>query len=294
MVLNNYHAMSFIREHRHEPLTPARILELHRILTTDTLERPEKVGVLRAPEDDVRVVAAISGETLHTPPPAVELSRRLQALCDFANGTDSGNSGFLHPVIRAVVLHFMLAYDHPFWDGNGRCARALFYWCVSKHAYWLLEYVSISAVIMRAPTKYGMAFLYSETDEGDLTYFVDHQLKVIEQSLADLQKYLTAKTRELNDLGRALGKLEGLLNRRQLGVVQESTKHPNAKFLIQQHAETHNVSYLTARSDLEELARRRLLKKTKVGVKSVFVVPSDIFTRLAIEQRTTRTRYSST
>lgn len=56
MVLNNYQAMSFIREHRKEPLTPARILELHRILTIDTLERPEKVGVLRAPEDDVRVV----------------------------------------------------------------------------------------------------------------------------------------------------------------------------------------------------------------------------------------------
>ena len=33
MVLNNYEAMSFVREHRDEPLTPARILEIHRILT---------------------------------------------------------------------------------------------------------------------------------------------------------------------------------------------------------------------------------------------------------------------
>ncbi|MEI9988750.1 MAG: Fic family protein [Rhizomicrobium sp.] len=282
MVLNNYRAMSFIREHRHEGLTPARVLELHRILTLDTLEKPEKVGVFRTAADDVRVVESLSGETLHMPPPAGELPARLQALCDFANESDMGKAGFLHPVIRAIVLHFMLAYDHPFWDGNGRCARALFYWCVLKHGYWLLEYVSISAVIMRAPTKYGMAFLYSETDEGDLTYFIDHQLGVIEQSLADLQKYLVEKTKELGDLGKALGRLESQLNRRQLGIVQLALKSASARFEIQQHADSHHVSYLTARADLESLAKRRLLRKTKEGVKSVFLVPPDLRERLGL------------
>ncbi len=285
MVLNNYQAMSFIREHRHEALTPARIMELHRILTLDTLEKPEKVGVLRSADDDVRVVESMTGETLHTPPHADQLPGRLQALCDFANEPDAGKAAFLHPVIRAIVLHFMLAYDHPFWDGNGRCARALFYWCVLKHDYWLLEYVSISAVIMRAPTQYGMAFLHCETDDADLTYFIAHQLKVIEQSLTDLQEYLVAKTRELNELGKALGRLENLLNRRQLGIVQGALKSPAARFEIQSHADTHSVSYLTARADLESLVRLRLLKKTKTGVKSVFLVPADLRSRLGIEKR---------
>ena len=132
----------------------------------------------------------------------------------FANAAPT-KGGVPAPVIRAIVLHFMLAYDHPFWDGNGRCARALFYWCVLRHGYWLLEYVSISAVIRRAPVKYGMAFLYTETDEGDVTYFIDHQAEVIEKSVSDLKDYLVKKTRELGELGKTLGVLERQLNRRQ-------------------------------------------------------------------------------
>jgi Fic family protein len=285
MVLNNYQAMSFIREHKDEPLTPERIFELHRILTMDTLERPEKVGVFRSAEDDVRVVDSVTGETLHAPPAAGELAERLKALCAFANEPSTQKDGFLHPVIRAIILHFMLAYDHPFWDGNGRCARALFYWCVLRHGYWLLEYVSISAVIRRAPTQYGMAFLHSESDEGDLTYFIDHQLDVIEQSLSDLQKYLVTKMKELNDLGRALGKLERVLNRRQLAVVQESLKRASARFTIGEHEQAHSVSYLTARADLESLTKLGLLKKTKDGVKSVFTVPANLKERLDRQAR---------
>ncbi len=280
MVLNNYRAMSFIREHHSEALTPAMILELHRILTVDTLERPEKVGVLRSPDDDVRVVESVTGETLHMPPSAADLPKRLEALCEFANGPSNGKDGFLHPVIRAIILHFALAYDHPFWDGNGRCARALFYWCVLRHGYWLLEYVSISSVIRRAPTKYGMAFLYSESDEGDLTYFIQHQLDVVETALADLQKYLADKGRELEKLGQTMGALERRLNKRQLPIIQEALKRDTARYTIAEQAKLHSVSYLTARADLEGLANMGLLKKTKEGVLSVFLVPRELKERL--------------
>lgn len=281
MVLNNYRAMAFIREHRGEDLSSAMIIELHRILTEGTLERPEMVGVLRSADDDVRVVESITGDTLHTPPPAKDLPARLGALCDFANQPTTGKHGFLHPVIRAIVLHFMLAYDHPFWDGNGRCARALFYWSVLRHGYWLLEYISISSVIRRAPKKYGMAFLYSESDEGDLTYFVEHQLGVIETALIDLQKYLQTKSRELDELGQTMGALEKRLNRRQLPIIQQSLKRVTARFTIAEHAKLHLVSYLTARADLESLANLKLLIKTKEGVQSVFLVPRDLKDRLA-------------
>ncbi len=280
MVLNNYRAMAFIREHRGEDITPEMLIELHRILTVDTLERPEKVGALRMPEDDVRVVESITGDTLHMPPPASELPARLKALCEFANAPSTGKQGFLHPIIRAIVLHFMLAYDHPFWDGNGRCARALFYWCVMRHGYWLLEYISISSVIRRAPKKYGMAFLYSETDEGDLTYFIEHQMGVIETALADLREYLDTKSRELRKLGQALGALEQTLNGRQLPIIQDALKRSGARYTIADHQKLHSVSYLTARGDLESLARMGFLKKTKEGVLSVFLVPKDLKERL--------------
>jgi len=278
MVLNNYEAMNFVREHRDDPLTPAMIFEIHRILTKDTLQRPEKVGVFRSSDDDVRVVDANTDETLHQPPKASELPVRLERLCAFANS--SSGEEFLHPVIRAIILHFMLAYDHPFWDGNGRCARALFYWCVLKHGYWLLEYVSISSVIRRAPVKYGTAFLYTETDEGDVTYFIDHQLEVIEKSISDLQEYLVKKAKELHALGTTLGILERQLNRRQLQLIQQALRQPSVRYVIADHAKLQRVSYLTARSDLEALAKMGFLRKTKDGVKSVFVVPANLRERL--------------
>jgi Fic family protein len=279
MVLNNYHAMEFIRDHRNDPLTVERILETHRILTEGTLERPEKCGVFRAPADDVRVVDSLSDETLHIPPPAAQLAERVSRLCEFANEVPS-KGDFLHPLIRAIVLHFMLAYDHPFWDGNGRCARALFYWCVLRHGYWLLEYVSISAVIRRSARQYGRAFLYTETDDGDVTYFIDHQLRVIQKAIIELHVYLDAKSKELRDLAKAFGKLETEFNRRQLQIVQDSLKRPNAKYEIAAHERTHSVSYLTARSDLENLAAKGFLKKTKEGVKSVYSVSKNLRNRL--------------
>lgn len=279
MVLNNYEAMNYVREHRDASLTPAFILEIHRILTKGTLDRPEKVGVLRSENDDVRVVDSQTDETLHMPPKAGELRKRLQAICDFANSPpDKGD--FLHPIIKAIVLHFMLGYDHPFWDGNGRCARALFYWCVLRHGYWLLEYVSISAVIRKAPVQYGLAFLYTESDEGDVTYFINHQLDVIQKSISELQEYLVKKSKELKNLAKTFGALEAKLNKRQLLLVQNALKYPKSRHTIAEHKKTHGVSYLTAREDLEDLARMGLLNKTKQGVTSVFLVPNKLNERL--------------
>ena len=88
------------------------------------------------------------GTVLHTPPKAAELPRRMKALCDFANA--EAPEGFLHPALRAILLHFMLAYGHPFPDGNGRTARALFYWAMAHYGYWLMEYISISKIIKNA------------------------------------------------------------------------------------------------------------------------------------------------
>lgn len=279
MVINNFRAMEFIREHSQEPLTTERILEVHRILTEGTLEKPEKCGVFRDPNDDVRVVDSITNETLHVPPAATELTERMERLCKFANAPSDGGV-FLHPIIRAIIIHFVLAYDHPFWDGNGRCARALFYWCVLRHGYWLLEYVSISSVIRKAPIKYGMAFLYSETDGGDVTYFIDYHLEVIVRACRELQEYLAEKSKELTALQGTIGRLASVLNTRQLQLVQDALKRPTARYEIAKHQERVGVSYLTARSDLEEMVKLGFLRKTREGTKSIFSVPKNLRDRL--------------
>ncbi len=268
MVLNNYRAMAFIRQRAREKLTPALILEIHRIVTLDTLENPQKAGVLRGEDDKVRVEDG-EGEILHMPPAAPELSARLEALCAFANGKADAGS-YVHPVIRAIILHFMLAYEHPFVDGNGRTARGLFYWSALSSGYWLLEYVSISAVIKRAPVKYGRAFLLTETDDGDLTYFIAHQLDVVCAAIDSLHDYLNKKDAEFKAFDRALNEGAHGLNTRQLSLLQEAVRRSSSRFLIAEYQHRHRVSYLTARSDLEELTRRGFLRKKKEGATSVY------------------------
>ena len=261
MVLNNYRAMLFMKEHKNEPLTPSLILECHRIITEKTLERPEMAGVLR--DNNEVFVGDNYGEIFHIPPDFSELETRLQNLCDFANQFEGDGTPYIHPVIRAIILHFMLAYDHPFIDGNGRTARALFYWSVLRSGYWIMEYISISKIIKEAPTKYGMAFLYTETDENDVTYFIMHQLNVLKKAITELEAYLDRQKYKYKQIDSLLSKQS--FNRRQSYLLGEFIRNRLRNITIIQHQRVHGVSYLTARKDFEDLERDGWLKKKVKG-----------------------------
>lgn len=275
MILNNFQAMQFVQEHCGKPLTPELVFALHRIVTDGTLAGHE-AGAFRTQTDNI-VITDAAGNVLHAPPPAPELASRLREMCDFAN-TESTDA-FVHPVIRAVILHFWLAYDHPFVDGNGRTARALFYWSMLSSRYWLAEYISISRILRKAPAQYARPFLLTETDENDLTYFVLHQLRVIRRAIEELKGYLRKKMQELRDV-QALLKRSADFNHRQLALLTHALKHPGRQYTIRSHRTSHGVAYQTARTDLLDLGGRRLLKQRKIGNALVFEAPADIAQRL--------------
>jgi Fic family protein len=266
MVLNNYRAMEFIKEQKDEPLTLALILELHEIVTRDTLDKPDAAGRLR--RADERIGMWYEDELVHEPPHADELQARLQRLCDFANEDYQAAEPFLNPIIRAIMLHFMIGYDHPFCDGNGRTARALFYWYALRQGYWLLEYVSISKVIREeSGKKYELAFLNAELDESDATYFVLHQLDAVLKGLSALQTYFAAKAGELDDVASRVSDLARgkAINLRQVAVLTEAARHSARTFTVVAHQAANGVVYLTARKDLEGLVEQGWMRRTKNG-----------------------------
>jgi len=281
MIYNNYQAMQFIRELRDQPLTAKIVLELQRILTQGAIDDPGAAGRFRRPDEQIVVMDPIVGTVLHTPPPAVELPGRMEAMCAFANERDE--KAFMHPVIRAIVLHLWLAYDHPFVDGNGRTARALFYWAMATQAYWLCEFISISRILKKAPSAYSRAFLYTETDDNDATYFILYQLRVVAQAIESLHLYLERKSRELqgvNEMIRRSRVIRDELNHRQLAVVNHAMKHPFATYTIDSHRRAHGISYQTARTDLLGLASHDLLDSGKSGRAFAFTAPPDLQERL--------------
>lgn len=280
MILNDYRAIQFMRNDFDGRLTPEAVLELHRIVTEDTLDNPDAAGRLQQPgEGRVAVYDRDDGWRIHKPPPAEELPERLQRLCDFAN-EDETSPQFIHPVIRAILLHFCLAYDHPFEDGNGRTARILFSWSMREQGYWLIEYLSISKILREAPAQYERAFLETETDEGDTTYFLIHQLQVIERAVEEMHNYLGRKAREIKEVEGLIHGADGF-NHRQLALLSDALRHPGRSYSFRGHAETHRVTHETARADLSRLADRDLLERRKIGRREyAFEPPPDLPERL--------------
>ncbi|MGH7562858.1 MAG: Fic family protein [Gemmatimonadota bacterium] len=280
MILNNYRAMRHISDLTEEPLSPKIVFDLHRVLTADTLDDPAAAGRVRRPddpEDRIEVTDRLDGTTLHVPPAAEELPGRLERMCAFAN--DASAEPYMPPVLRAILLHFWLAYDHPFVDGNGRTARALFYWSMLRQDYWLTSFVSISGILRQAPAKYARSFLYTETDDNDLTYFILYQLQVLRRAIDELDKFLERKSREIRKVERLLRPSVGF-NHRQLALLGHALRHPGARYTIESHQTSHDVVYQTARSDLHGLADRGLLERRKVGRRYVYSPPTDLVDRL--------------
>lgn len=279
MIFNNYRALQFMRDGMGGRLTPATVLELHRVLTEGTLDDPDAAGRLQSfGEDRVVVYDRDGGRIVHRPPHPDELPKRMELLCDFAN-RDDDSEPFIHPVLRAVLLHFWLAYDHPFVDGNGRTARILFFWLMRSRGYWLVEYLPVSRIFQRAPAQYGRAFLETETDGGDTTYFALHHLRVIEQAIDELHTYLRRKMAEVKEIeGMLRGDAD--LNGRQILLLSDALRHPGRSYSFRGHAETHRVTHETARADLSRLVDRGLLARRKVGREYAFQSPSDLASRL--------------
>ena len=282
MIVNNYAAMEWLRSLADEPLSPAIVFELHRILTADTFDDPRDAGRFRQDSDEI-VVSDETGRVLHRPPVADELAMRIEKMCAFASEGDA-DGGFLHPVVRSILLHFWLAYDHPFVDGNGRVARALFYWSMARHGYWLCEYVSISRILRRARAQYLRSFLYCETDDNDLTYFLVDQLRVLNRAIDDLHSYLARKSDQIRRAERDVRlawKTRLVLNERQLALLAHALRTPNASYTLGSHRNSHGIAYETARQDLRSLVEDRLLSQHKRGRRFVFIPSANLLERVA-------------
>ena len=283
MILNNYLLMNEVKALCDAPLSIEMILHFHKIATYNTSENSVVPGAFRT-DNEIIISDGTNDEVLHQPPHFEEIEQRLQKLCDFANTVHSGEGGeaFIDPIAKAIILHFMIGYEHPFADGNGRTARAIFYWFMLNNGFEFFEYLSISKLLKIAPVKYGMAYLYTEIDESDLTYFLYYQADIILRAMDELFTYLEERSLEFEEVVGLLenSKLSDALNFIQKNIVKKAMKHPGRVFTVKEISNHYDISENTARKYLKDLVSYKILGALKEGRTVNYIAMADIKDKL--------------
>ncbi len=261
MILNGYQTMCRIAEMKDRSIDPDTLLDIHREITHGTLEDPADEGKFRDNNEIVVADPRDGNKVYHIPPDYQKIPRLMEKFCRFASNDEEE---FIHPLIKGVILHFLIGYIHPFTDGNGRCARSIFYWYMLSRGYWLFEYMPISRILLHSKAKYAMSYLYTETDENDLTYFINYNLSAIEKALQDLEEYISLKKQEQHETIQII-ETSASLNLRQADILKSLLKEPDRYFSIAEIKGKYNIAYDTARNDMQHLAKLRYVEKLERG-----------------------------
>lgn len=272
MIYNNYATIRYLVENQEQEFSLELLKEIQRLIMHKTLTNREYEGSFRT-SDDIMVMDSITGEIAHTPPSCEDIEKWIAQLADFINNDDE--KFFIHPIIKGIIIHFMIAYIHPFTDGNGRTARSLFYWYMLKKGYWLTEYLSISRIIYRSKKKYEIAYLYTENDENDLSYFIQYNLEVMYKAFKELKLYIQRKLQEQSEL--LYFKEIPEINERQAQILKILTEKPKSIFTAKELTSLFNVTVKTTRNDLQELVALGFMKEIKINQRQLGYIKSDHF-----------------
>lgn len=263
MIMNNYHALLYILDHLDEPLSEDIILSIYRILTRDTLDEENIVDKYRT--DAVYVWDTKSSKISYTAPSHNQVQDLMNSLITFINSNDN-----YHPVIKACIIHFYFVYIHPFFDGNGRTARAISYMYLLQNGYKFFKFFSISSVINEEKNRYYDAIENTEIYGSDMTYFIKYYSSMIVRSISKI-KHNFKKEFGKKLIKDTLEKSIIILDKRQLKIVNYFITIDKNFITIEEYKKKFKISYETARTDLLELETMGFFKKSKSGKKYIFI-----------------------
>lgn len=259
-VANIHHGMMFIQNKVADKLSPAMLEALHRVVIRDPA-CPQASDPFRQVLGD----ADDGGAPLWPRPEPDTLPWRVRILCAFANADPATATPFLDPLVRAMLLQFIVLHDAPFARGNGRIARLLFYWYALKHGYGRWAHTSVSQALLADPPSYRQALLHSLADHGDATLFVLSQANAMAAAIDQLDQFIQTKFQERHAFKDQMRKIQGerRFNERQIAILEDAANTEANQFTIQTLSERFEVAYLTARKDLDQLVAAQFLERNE-------------------------------
>jgi Fic family protein len=284
MIINNYQLMKFAKASILEPLTMELIQKFNMVATQEVSENDHIAGMIR--EGDIAVRSVTDDEIIHQAPDADKVRPLLMSLCVFANEEHDG-AEFIHPIVKAIILHFMIGYIHPFADGNGRTARALFYWFMLKSGYDNFEFISISSLLKSSKNRYARAFVKSEVDEFDLTHFIDFNMAIIIRALESFTTFMQKKIEEIERTRLDLYKSPYFreFKHAHITIIKKALEDAGREFTVKEWQTEFNVTAAASRGYLDKLVDLNLLIKSKEkGSRQYkYLAPRNLKERLKID-----------
>ena len=115
----------------------------------------------------------------------------MKLLIDFINAEDD-----IDDLIKATIIHFYIAYIHPYFDGNGRTARLVHLWFLIQKGYQSALFIPFSSQIEKSRKAYYNAFTTVEENKKlsgkiDVTpfvlYFINNVYNKMNEGTADIE-----------------------------------------------------------------------------------------------------------
>jgi Fic family protein len=236
-------------------ITNGLILELHRIVTENAMEG-----------DDANFSGKFRDNRVFIGPHEGIPHELVGQATDEVISLTTKNPRYIHPLLRGILFHYFIAYIHPFFDGNGRTARALFYFNSIINNLNYIQLLSVSAYLKEHGFQYEKAFEKVVSNDLDVTYFLEFCLESILSAFSAVSR----KVRRLLKITELREKLDLSVN--QIGLLQRMALHKFRTISIEEYADQIQKSREIARQELKALAEVGLVQEFKQGKKLVYQI----------------------
>jgi Fic family protein len=261
MLINNYEALHWIKKNSNSQVTLDLILKINQIVTKNTLDEVDEKYCGKFRDDKVFVRNKLN-KIVHE---GIEYSKIEEALSESINIV-TAHPRYIHPIIKGIILHYLIAYIHPFFDGNGRTARTLFYFKSIKHNLKFVELLSISAHLKNTGNQYERSFETVKSHDWDLTYFINYCL----ESLLAALKAVEGKVNNLLKINWL--KSEYSFSDNQIRLLQKLYLSKYRPIDIEKYAQEIGKSREIARQELKALVEHKFMREKKEGKKYIYLI----------------------
>ena len=212
-VLNYLEALEKIPEFaERKPFKLTDLLELHKLVTRDTLENPADEGSFR--NQQVAVVNRATGQIIFMPPPTDQVATLVEEYLEWFNSEEVDE---IDPVLEAGLAHYELVRIHPFVDGNGRTARVMASIVLFKRAFDIKRFFALDDYYDQDRRAYYTALKTVDQDRLDLTGWLEYFTEGVAVSLKAVEDKVIGLSQDIKFL-KQRGQIA--LTERQMKIVE--------------------------------------------------------------------------